>query len=284
MEAFELPHVDPTRDTIVAVAADGRIVASGSVVCPPGQETLVRSIVFGAVRPEARGRGIGRLLLDWQLARSLEQLAASDKTLPGWIMAFADERAPDASALIERMGPSLRRHFSTLERDLATPVDAVASPDGIRVVEWAPEWSESTRLARNSSFADHWGSQSTNVETWKVIIGGEYFAPALSFLALADGDDGEEVVGFVLALRNAGDWEGQGFTSSYVQLVGVVRPWRGRRVAHALLARHLDAARTSGLERVTLDVDAENPTGALGLYAGLGFEVAHTHMSYVREY
>ncbi len=29
---------------------------------------------------------------------------------------------------------------------------------------------------------------------------------------------------------------------------------------------------------------AENPTGALGLYSGLGFEVTHTHTSHVLEY
>ena len=108
--------------------------------------------------------------------------------------------------------------------------------------------------------------------------------PSFSFLAVADGDAGAEVVGFVLALRNESDWEGQGFTSSYVQLVGVVREWRGRRIAQSLLAEHLEACRAAGLEKATLDVDAENPTGALGLYTRLEFEVAHTHLSYVREY
>ncbi|WP_022890330.1 hypothetical protein [Agromyces italicus] len=39
-----------------------------------------------------------------------------------------------------------------------------------------------------------------------------------------------------------------------------------------------------GLEKATLDVDAESPTGALGLYTELGFEVVHSHQSYVREY
>lgn len=284
LETFELSHVDPARDTLLGVARDARILASGAVFVPPGQETLVRAILAGAVRPEVRGRGIGRLLLDWELARARERLAASDEPLPGWIMAYAEEAAPDAQSLLERAGLELRRHFFTLEREAALPIDVRAGDETVAIVPWSAEWTESARLARNAAFVDHWGSQSTDEERWARFVGGEQFAPGLSFLAVAPRDGRDEVVGFVLALRNEQDWAGQGFSSSYVQLVGVVRPWRGRGLARHLLARHLEACRTHGLEKATLDVDAENPTGALGLYTGLGFEVAHSHRSYVLEY
>lgn len=287
LEVFELPHIDPLADTLIALDGDGRILASGHVLCPPGRETLVRSLVLGAVRPEARGRGLGRALLGWQLARAREQLAASGSALPGWIMGYAEQRAPDASALLERHGMALRRYFFTLDRELSAPIEPAEAPAGVRIVGWDPDWSESTRLARNTAFVDHWGSQSTSVESWNAMAGGSRFAPGLSFLAIAADPDGREsVVAFVIALRNEDDWEGQGFTSAYVQLVGVVREWRGRRLGHALLARHFEAARAAGLDRSVLDVDAENPTGALGLYTRLGYRVAEeqTHVSHVLEY
>ncbi|WP_350347556.1 GNAT family N-acetyltransferase [Agromyces sp. G08B096] len=300
LEAFELPHIDPARDTLVGLAADGSVLAYGTVVVPPGQETLVRAIVLGAVRPDVRRRGIGTALIEWQLARALQVFAGSPARLPGWIMGYADERAPDAARLLQRHGMPLTRHFFELQRDLARPVDPVPLSDtarraGVRIVPWADSLAESARLARNAAFADHWGSQSTSRESWAGLVTGETFAPGLSFLATVPDDGapddgapadgapaGERVVAFVLALRNEGDWAGQGFTSTYVQLVGVVREHRGSGLARALLAEHLAAAAAAGLERATLDVDAENPTGALGLYRGMGFEVANSHQSYVR--
>jgi len=288
MEAFEASHIDPSRDTMLGIDASGRVLASGSVVVPTGRETLIRAIALGAVRPDVRGRGIGRALLDWQLERARERLAEFDDPLPGWIVAYAEERAPDAGALLERAGLPQRRHFFTLGRDLSLPIEPIETrADDVDLVPWATEWTESTRLARNEAFADHWGSQSTGPETWNRIVGAEHFAPSLSFVAVergATGARGDRVVGFVLALCNPGDWPGQGFSSSYVQLVGVVREQRGRRIAQALLARHLEACRAAGLDQSILDVDAESPTGALGLYTALGYVVANTHHSHVLEY
>ncbi|MGR0220776.1 GNAT family N-acetyltransferase [Agromyces sp. ZXT2-6] len=286
-ELFELPHIDPARDTLTAIDRDGRVIAHGTAICPPGRETMVRSIVAGAVRPSARGRGVGRLLLDWQLARAREQLAESGERLPGWIMAYVEDGVTDAAALLESRGLQVARHFSTLQRDLGAAVPHIEAPPGVRVVPWSAEWSESARHARNAAFADHWGSQSTDAESWRTMAAGSWFAADLSFLATApDAGTGEgvRVVAFAIALRNEEDWPGQGFTSSYVRLVGVVREHRGRGLAKVLLARHLEAAGSAGLDRSTLDVDAENPTGALALYAGLGYEVAHRHSSHVLHY
>ncbi|MBM7503868.1 GNAT family N-acetyltransferase [Agromyces aurantiacus] len=284
-EQLRLPHVDAVRDTLVGVGRDGRLVAHGAVICPPGRETMVRVFLFGVVHPDVRRRGVGGALLDWQLARAREQLAATGSRLPGWIMAYVEQGVTDAASLLERAGLVPTRHFSTLERDLAAPVAAARPlPAGVRIQPWSERWSESARLARNAAFADHWGSQSTDAESWRLMTAETAFAPSLSFLAVApdaEADGGERVVAFVVALRNEEDWEGQGFTSAYVRLVGVVREHRGQGLAQALLARHLVAAAEAGLERSTLDVDAENPTGALRLYAGMGYEVAHRHTSHV---
>jgi len=42
----------------------------------------------------------------------------------------------------------------------------------------------------------------------------------------------------------------------------------------------IDAYRSTGLERAALDVDTENPTGALGVYTRLGFAPTARDVSY----
>ncbi|MET0975647.1 MAG: GNAT family N-acetyltransferase, partial [Leifsonia sp.] len=115
LEPFTVPHIDPVLDTMLAIGADGAVLAYGTVVVPPGQETLVRCFVLGNVRPDRREQGIGTALLGWQLARAQERLAASDKRLPGWVVTFAEERASGAADLLERNGLALTRHFFTVE-------------------------------------------------------------------------------------------------------------------------------------------------------------------------
>jgi ribosomal protein S18 acetylase RimI-like enzyme len=150
---------------------------------------------------------------------------------------------------------------------LADPVPEIPLPDGVRIEPYRAELKAATLEAKNAAFRDHWGSQPMTDEQWESMLSLSVFRPHLSFLALA----GDEVVGFVTSEVNEDDWAGQGYSSAYIPLVGVVRDWRRKGIAPALLARAFAAFREEGLERAVLDVDSDNPTGALGLYTGMGF-------------
>ena len=91
-------------------------------------------------------------------------------------------------------------------------------------------------------------------------------------------------MGLVRTDVNEGDWAAQGYPHAYVGLVGVVREWRGRRIAQTLLARVLEASRALGYERVNLDVDSDNPSGALGLYTSMGFRQATRSVALLKEF
>jgi len=267
----ELTHswVDLARDSIIAIdRATGVVVATGLNVVPPGQETLVRSILFGGVHPAWRGRGVGRLLVAWQLARGIEQLAASDKALPGWIVTQSEERAPDHARLFERFGFTRSRWFLGQQRILADDIPQVDLPDGIRLVRFEARYTAAALEAKNAAFRDHWGSQPTGDEQWKSMLELPTFAPEHSFLAVTSAD---EVVGLLMTELPRDDWERQGYSSGYIPIVGVVREWRRRGIAPALLAQVFESLRAAGIERAELDVDSDNPSGALGLYTGMGF-------------
>ena len=277
---FEESFFDASSDSALAFDADGHLVGFGFAIMPDSQDTLVRSIVPGAVRPSARGRGVGRQLFAWQHDRALQQLATSDKTLPGWIIVFTPDDLPRANRLYERAGLSLVRYFLELRRDLSEPIAEVALDPDVRIETMTPQWHEHARVARNDAFRDHWGSQPTPRDSWESFVGRAVTRGDLSSLAIAERDGVEEVAGFVITSVNEEDWTQ--FSSAYIDLVGVPRGWRKRGLAPALIANTLRLVAAQGIDKAVLDVDAENPSGALGLYAGLGFTEATRSLGFTK--
>ena len=66
----------------------------------------------------------------------------------------------------------------------------------------------------------------------------------------------------------------------YVGYLGTRRSHRGRGLARVALAKVLTEAAQAGYQRAGLGVDADNPTGALGLYESLGFSVHSKWVTY----
>ena len=83
---------------------------------------------------------------------------------------------------------------------------------------------------------------------------------------------GDAVVGFCLNWVDAARNAQTGVKEGWVEAIGVIPERRGQGVAAALLSKALQDFIALGLERAALDVDAQNPTGALALYEKLGFE------------
>jgi ribosomal protein S18 acetylase RimI-like enzyme len=67
------------------------------------------------------------------------------------------------------------------------------------------------------------------------------------------------------------DNEASGIRRGWLDRVSVRRPWRRQGVGRALIAASLNELQRRGMEIASLGVDADNPTGALELYEGLGF-------------
>lgn len=278
-------------------AAPGPLRAFGHVDVPPGDATVARAILLGGVHPDRQGEGIGRELLAWQVARARQLLAASalaDESVPAWIVVHMEDDGPVSLArTYERAGFAVRRYYADLRRDLSVPISpASAAPsDSLRLVAWAPDLDEPLRLARNDAFRDHWGSQPRTPETWQ-----EYrtaFMPAWTFLVVDDAPDTEAllaspdtdeetaaalragqplVVAYQIASKYTEDFAVRGFTFGYSDNVGVRRAYRGRGLAPVVLTAGMRAMAADGMRYAALDVDTENPTGAVGLYAALGYE------------
>lgn len=284
-DTFDLPHIDHTRDTIVAVDAGGTILAFGSAFLHPARDGALTVHLGGAVHPDVRRRGIGRVVLAWQRARALEQLSDVVAGLPeradAWtadLKLYAEESDGGARVIAERAGFTPERWFTTMERDMSAPAPTLPAQEGIEIVEYAHDRDEDVREARNDAFRDHWGSLPSAPESWQKFVGGPFFRADLSRLAVdAEG----RVVGFCLASVNEDDWVTLGASNAYIDLIGVVRAHRRQGIAPRVIAATLAAIEAAGLERAVLDVDTASPTGANTLYEGLGFVATERSVAFV---
>lgn len=260
---------DPEQNAVFVWDGD-ELVAFGWLRVVPGTRTKHKITLWGAVHPVRRGAGIGRALLQWQVERARKVAAAMPASVPVLLEVEHDTRMTDAVALARRFGFDEARWFVEVQRPLDEPIESPRPLGGLEVRPWEPGLSEPVRVAHADAFADHWGSEPRSAEEWdQWYAGHRNFRPDLSFVAL----DRTEVAGFVLCAAYPQDWEANGYRDAWVNLVGTRRPWRGRGVARALLLRSLEAMADApdGFERATLGVDAENSTGALGLYERVGF-------------
>ena len=294
---------DLEHDSLLGFDDEGELRAAALVTSFPGDTTTVRAFAFGGVHPARRGEGIGREVFAWQLARSRQLLAASGKELPGRIAAYAEDDDPQPRhRMYTHAGLQPRRYFSDLKRPLggdAPTIPEVALDGSLRLVPFSPEVDDAARLAHNDAFRDHWGSQPQTMEQWQ--NGRSEFAPEWSFVVVDDAPDVEAlladeatdastraaleagaplVVAYALNSRFEADFEVRGYSFGYTDVLGTRRAYRGRKAALAALAASMRAFAEAGMEAAVLDVDTENPSGAHGLYASLGYAKEHGSRMY----
>jgi mycothiol synthase len=95
-----------------------------------------------------------------------------------------------------------------------------------------------------------------------------------------DGTEADEACGALVGSLLEGDADQP--DGSYVEYIGVLQNARGRGVAKALLGTVIADAADSGRDRVDLEVDADSPTGADGLYLSMGWTTSYITESWHR--
>jgi mycothiol synthase len=259
---------DPWRDVTLAYV-DGRLVGRAErrrVDTADGEHREYR--LHGQVDPAWRGRGIGSALLR-ENERRARKLAASHATSRKLVFgSWSGETQPRAARLLEGNGYAAVRWFFEMTRLNLDDVPAVPLPDGLEVREVTPDLVYAVWRADVEAFQDHWGGfddSDESLERWKQAPSWD---PSLWVVAF-DGDEvAAGVVSSIYAAENAALGRQQGWLNS----VFTRRAWRRRGLARALIARSLVKLRERGMTSAGLGVDADNPSGALGLYERLGFE------------
>jgi mycothiol synthase len=281
-ERFDEIDSDPEIDTVLGRDAAGLPVAYGWARRVDFDVDPRRVYLDGGVHPGWRRQGIGTSLLTWQIEAMRQWYAESWVAGQGplRLICLVEDKLAAQRRMYERVGLAPLRWFADLTRHFDGPRPQVRPPEGIEIVPLEVEHLEAVRLAHNEAFADHWGSQAIDEAHWLEELNRSTSRLDWSWVAV-EASSGE-IVGYVTNAAYEQDWASQGYSDGWTDRLGVRPAWRCRGIARALLAASMGSFAEARHTAAGLGVDTENPTGAYGLYADMGYVATNTTVLYAR--
>jgi mycothiol synthase len=262
------PGFTPSRDALILEDATG-IVAHVHVDAQVRSGKVVHSIE-GWVRQDRRRQGIGGALLRWAERHSAwraQNGATPGPELPHFLGFGVLESVPAAVAFAASTDYRPIRFGFQMRRPLADPIPEIELPDGMEMRPVREADHRKIYDADVEAFRDHWEPRERTEEDFAAT----FAFPGLDTSLWRVAWDGDEVAGSVMNAIFHEENARTGGKLGWLEHVSVRKAWRGRGVAKALIVASMRLHRELGMEYAALGVDAENPTGALALYEGLGF-------------
>ena len=255
-------------------AFDGRDMVAYTTVmaAKPGAEGQ-KLFLYGDVDPSRLGEGLGTLMLTRSLDRARAMHSAAAPGAPARYAATALAGRADQADLMTAAGLRPGRHGFLMVADLRNGVTPAPLPVDVTVESFDPEAAEELRQAHLTAFADYPDFAGMSQEFWEMfMVTAAHARHQLSAVA-RDGDGA--VAAYVFAHEYAVPPSGGSGPEVTVPYVGTLPAHRGRGLATGLLSRVLHGAREAGYPTASLNVDTENPTGALGIYERAGFRQSY---------
>jgi mycothiol synthase len=258
---------DPARDVTLA-EIDGRVVAAAQREVIDTTDGHREYRLDGVVDPEWRRRGIGRAVLA-ESERLARELAAIERPASPILGSWSWESQVGDTALMKSAGFEPARWFFDMVRPTLDDIPDVPLPHGFEIRPIDTSLARRVWDADIEAFADHWGGfdhSEEHLQRW-------LDAPMTNLSLWLVAFDGEEIAGGIINSIDEDQNAALGVRRGWLNSVFTRRAWRRRGLATALIARSLALFREHGQTSAALGVDADNPSGALGLYEGLGFAV-----------
>ena len=254
----EWSRVDLANDAWVVVDGAGVIVGYAQVVL--GEPNVVQS--WGDVHPEHQRHGIGTTLLDRIEERALE-LASAPSALR---LRHAINAGNDAgAAMLRARGLRPIHHFWHMQIDIVEPFESARSPEGIDIDGIEPVQDlAAIHALLDEAFADDRSHHPAPLDRW---IEEETNSPSYDPMLWLLARDAGVPVGVLTA--SVGEDRG------WVDYLAVLESHRGRGIGAALLDRSFAMFMGRDIRRVLVSVDAQNPTGATGVYERVGMRIVN---------
>jgi mycothiol synthase len=282
-----LERYDPERDLVIAeTERDGVLAGYARVEWNDSNDGERWYEGVCIVDPAFRRRGLGSLLLEWSERRRLElarevEGGSSPTDAPRALTTFIFDGDAGGATLLAGAGYRPFRRFASMQRPDLEEIPDVPLPDGIDVRPATRDRDLLRRVfeADTEAFRDHFGWTEGSDEKFAEFVESPDTDPDLWIVAW----DGDEIAGAVLNVIYHEENAELGMRRGFLDSVYTRRPWRGRGLARALIMRSLPLLAERGMDTAALGVDADNPSGALGLYESCGFVVTERGAAWHRQ-
>ncbi len=253
------PECNPATDWWVVVTPDGS-VAGVAWVWP---DTAGEVTADHHVHPGHRGLGIGDALLDAIETRAAELPPRRADDSARHLVVWCEDTDTVRLAALDARGFVPVRQYYEMAIDLRREPPPASWPAGIEPRAFRPGIDDrSVWEVDIEAFAEHHLFEARGFEEWRLhhLEAGDA-DPTLWGLAW----DGDDLTGYVIPTL--------GELGAEIGDLAVLRPWRGRGIARALLAAAFATLRERGQTVARLYVDAQNVTNAVRVYEASGMHV-----------
>lgn len=234
---------DPFHDALL-VEVHGELVAYARVWRWQQEEGLMLHGQIGFVRPDWRGRGIGRFLQRWIEQRHGE-VALQHPGMTHQHNAFVQQGESGRARLFEGRGYKPERHFFEMLNTTPKHAPDFQLPPGVELRPVLPEHYRQIWDSHLEALQDHWGIALPQPEHYERWLKGKNFQPERWQIAWDIASD--TVAGQVKTWIDAAQNAKFGRLRGYTEFISVARPWRRRGVARALVAQSLRTLAEAGM-------------------------------------
>jgi mycothiol synthase len=261
---FDSPFTKPDVDGWIVREASGRLVGGAYIASSYGGRSDI-GLVY--VRPQA-DPALYRPLVDLLVQRSGERAAEAGRADHNLVVWCTNE--PRLARTAAEVGARKARTYAVMRRELDGSEGAVPVPEGVTIsgIDYEDEGRmREFHAVYLASFEGHYNFNPSTYEAWRAHVAAAANTPYDQWLIAT-------VDGAIVGVMQAGDVSADG--GGLIWILGVLKEFRGRGIAKALLDQAFAVFRAHGLVRAGLGVDVDNDTGAYRLYESLGMRVLHT--------
>jgi mycothiol synthase len=278
VEEVANPMIDLEHDWLL-VERDGQVVGQTRLMPRAPDDGKVSLGIDGVVHPDHRRTGIGSQIVPLMVARA--RAYARERDLVPVITGSAPSTNVDLEAVFRTNGLQPERWSFVMEADLhadSVGTESPSVPDGYTLSTWVGVAPQEMRTAHNIAFVGHYGFTPWGEDMWhQWVSGSRNFRPELSLVLR---DQAGAVAAYIQTSEFDAVLEATGKRDAFVAKVGTVPEHRRRGLASLLLRIALQRYREAGFDISSLDVDSENPTGALAIYERAGFRTTMRWTNY----